>query len=253
MSIVTISDVHIKTNNDEGAILLDKFFSHKLVKEAEEIYFLGDIFDLMIGPHEIYYEKYNIFFDNVKRSILNGQTVFYIEGNHDFHLKKLFKNFIKLNELDSRKFIFSRKAIVKTIYEKKIFLSHGDDIELGNPNYKLYKKIITSQPLGILANYLLPYRLLNWIGETASKKSRSYNKEKYEEIPSAMLEVQKSFQQAASKVSTQYDLDYLVCGHSHVEEKYYINNTSIYLNNGYVQMSKKFIYINNEGAKLVDL
>ena len=55
MSFVSISDVHIKDIGDENWLILESFLDHPLTKQAKTIYFLGDIFDLLVGSYEEYY------------------------------------------------------------------------------------------------------------------------------------------------------------------------------------------------------
>ena len=66
MKIVSISDVHIKTTDDERAQILTSFLSSQDAKEADEIILLGDIFDLMVGNKFQYVDKYSEIFNRLE-------------------------------------------------------------------------------------------------------------------------------------------------------------------------------------------
>ncbi len=79
MKFVAISDVHIKHSQDDASRLLVKFLNHSEVKNSEKIFLLGDIFDLMCGPHEEYFERFNDVFSAIESHISAGREVHYSE------------------------------------------------------------------------------------------------------------------------------------------------------------------------------
>jgi UDP-2,3-diacylglucosamine hydrolase len=87
MSLVMISDIHVKNEKDENYEILCRFLTHPQVQKSDYIFLLGDIFDLMCGDHEQYFQKYKFFFDQLKNLLKQRKTIYYIEGNHDFHLQ----------------------------------------------------------------------------------------------------------------------------------------------------------------------
>ena len=58
MKIVAISDVHVKVPHDDADHLLCRFLTNPIVTSADYILLLGDIFDLMCGPHKAYLENF---------------------------------------------------------------------------------------------------------------------------------------------------------------------------------------------------
>src|SRR5690606_2671583 len=110
MKISAISDVHVKDTNDKAHALLVDFFAHPLVQDSDYILLLGDIFDLMCGPHEEYLRKYQEIFSKMDELQKKGKKIFFFEGNHDVHLEKLFKKLWKNGEI-----IISQDAIVEEI------------------------------------------------------------------------------------------------------------------------------------------
>ncbi len=132
---------------------------------------------------------------------------------------------------------------------KKIYFGHGDELERFNYSYQLYKSIIRSYPLKTLANWV-PYSVIEKVGTWMSKTSKGHNKKKYQ------------FQESSdTKASYRSHMDYwfkntswdmIVCGHSHVSD-HYQNNDKQYLNNGYAQHTKTFLYLNNFEPEFVAL
>ena len=94
MKMAIISDVHAKKSNLESYNFLLSFMKDKRVLDSESIFFLGDIFDLMVGNHIEYIDQYSDFFNALASLLKKKKKVFFFEGNHDFHLRRLFDFFL---------------------------------------------------------------------------------------------------------------------------------------------------------------
>lgn len=244
MKFAAISDVHVKIAGDQAEELLLAFLRHPDVQSSDVIFLLGDIFDLMIGPHIQYFVRFQPYFDEFKKLLNEKKQICYVEGNHDFHIKNLYKKFFEVNsQLDSSLF----KIAPFFEYEdsgKKIYLCHGDDIELGNPGYKMFKALVTSVPLKFYANNLMPHFLIKSIGEYSAEASRKRNNKRYS-LDSDLTPVMNNFRTSAEVFKLKHHFDILVCGHSHVKDHYVSPNGFEYVNNGYAQHTKTFISIEN--------
>lgn len=241
MKIATISDVHVKKAGDEAEKLLLRFLEHPLVLQADYVALLGDIFDLMCGPHSIYFEQFEAVFQQIDKLQANGVKIIYVEGNHDVHLKKLFSQKWKNNEI-----LLTQTHVLLDDGKHRYYLSHGDDHEVDNLSYQRYKKMIFSWPLRFVANYLLPYRLLEFIGRKASQKSRKKGSKKFD----ASL-VQARFREGVETTNPQ--ANFIIGGHSHVKDDYVLPSGAIYLNNGYALKDRSFIYIDGHDYQFVSL
>jgi UDP-2,3-diacylglucosamine hydrolase len=200
MKLSIVSDVHVKEAGDQAEALLLSFLENPDVQSSDGIFLLGDIFDMMIGPHSQYFSRFHKYFNAIKFLLEQGKKIYYVEGNHDFHLRNLYNNFFRVNtQLDQSLFQMQSAFIIKD-GEKSIYLSHGDDIELGNPNYKIYKKIVTSHPLKLYANYLMPYFLITKIGESSSEKSRQRNNLRYSK-EAEITQIRENFRKSAPRVN----------------------------------------------------
>ncbi|MBY0416284.1 MAG: UDP-2,3-diacylglucosamine diphosphatase [Bdellovibrionales bacterium] len=242
MKFAAISDVHVKVAGDPAENLLITFLRNPDVQHSDVIFLLGDIFDLMIGPHSQYFTRFQTYFDEIKKLIRNGKRICYVEGNHDFHLRELYKKFFKVNsDLDSSLFQMAPYFEFEN-GGKKVYLAHGDDIELNNPNYKLFKSIVTSPPLRYYANNLMPHFLIKSIGEYSSEKSRKRNNKRYK-IEADLTPVRDNFRKSSESFFKSHPFEILVLGHSHVKDQYQSDLGFEYVNNGYAQHTKTYISI----------
>ena len=79
MKFAAISDVHIKRAGDPAEVLLLAFLRNPDVQSSDVIFLLGDIFDLMIGPHTQYFVRYQAYFDEIKKLIKEYATLVFDE------------------------------------------------------------------------------------------------------------------------------------------------------------------------------
>ncbi len=244
MKFSIISDVHVKKSGDPAEELLLTFLRKEDVRSSDTIFLLGDIFDLMIGPHSQYFSRFQNFFNELENLIKNKIKVCYVEGNHDFHIKRLYDLFFKVHShLDHSNF---KMAPSFEVFDngKKIYLAHGDDIELNNPDYKLFKSIVTSKPVEIFANNLMPHFFIKSIGEYSSEQSRKRNNKRYN-LEADLAPVRENFRNSIEMFHKKNQSQLYVLGHSHVKDHYVSENGFEYVNNGYAQHTKSYISIEN--------
>lgn len=241
--IVAISDVHIKRPGDEADQLLNRFLSHPEVTSADYILLLGDIFDLMCGSHEEYIKLFQHHFEDLKKLGSSGKKVYFFEGNHDVHLQALFGKFFKKSEV-----ITSQIPVLEAIDGKIYYFSHGDEHELDNISYQKYIKIIRSAPLEFVANHLMPYKLLHFLGENASKFSRKKGSKSFN-----AESVRERFRKGVVE-NTHMETDFVIGGHSHVQDNFELpGRSAMYINNGFALKTKTFIHIHGHRAQFLSL
>lgn len=246
MKFVTISDVHIKEPGDQAETNFLKFLESDEVKDAKYIFLLGDIFDLLVGPGYKTEDRYEAVFKAIKSKIVAGKKIIQFEGNHDFHFKKFIDKLKVKWNVDGDAWEYKSEPSVYIFNEKRILFCHGDEIEVENPSYQTYRKWIRSFFIKFLANYIVPGRLVQAIGDNASKKSRERNNSRYSE-DIVDKEVRPRFRKAALLASKKYNADTVICGHSHCKDDY--DDEVRYLNNGYFPITKSYIYF--DGKQLI--
>lgn len=206
----------------EGAFILgDAHYSHKRPELLEfiraihskklqptQIIFMGDIFDALFGSISNTIEE-NEEILKLVQEIAQDIEIIYLEGNHDFNLKKVFTNM---------KIFTIYKQPVECFYDdKKIYLAHGDFES--NFGYRTYTWFIRNP-------FILP--VLNFLNNTFDNFVLK-NLDKYLGSKDDCKEF-KGFKEYISKrLENKYSCDYFIEGH------YHQNKTISY---------KDFIYIN---------
>ena len=132
------------------------------------------------------------------------------------------------------------------ILEKRVLLSHGDELNKEDTPYLKYKKFIKTPFWSFVANNLMPLTVLDFLGVKASKQSRKYGSRKFDE-----QEVRSKFR-AGLKDYSDLSLHVYIGGHSHVSDTFQIDNL-LYLNNGYPPKSNVFVVMDSSGARLEPL
>ena len=249
-SISLISDIHVKNPGDQAFERLTSFLRHPVVKSSRSIYLLGDIFDVMIGRHSEYIEMYEEYFGALGDLLREGKEIYYFQGNHDIHVELNYRTYFKKNSIPDENFIYQTRPLVKTLWGKKFFFAHGDEIEIGNWSYKIYKGVVNSGPIKFLVENILSYNTIHSIAERASRDSRKRSGRYGTDL------VREKFRQAAVRVGEK-GYDYIICGHSHIKDDYVHGDGAsrgfIYLNNGYVLNSNTFIHLGEGRHSFVDL
>ncbi len=242
MKVAAISDIHIKEPGDDADLLLQKFLDHPEVRSADYVMLLGDIFDLMCGPHEAYLRSFSHLFEKLKKLRDIGKKVYFFEGNHDVHLEKLFKKFWPREDVKPR-----QDPLVQEIDGKTYYFSHGDEHEVDNHAYQRYKTLILSPPLRFVANHVMPYSVLNFIGRRASRASRKKGSRTFD-----VEAVREKFRSGVLK-TTAGKYDFVLGGHSHVQDLHRYDTGTVYVNNGYALKSRTFILIDGHAARFQPL
>lgn len=239
--LVFISDVHIRKVDDENAKLFLQFLDHPLVTQAEKLYLLGDIFDLMVGSKKEYISEFEPIFLKIKQVAISGKQIHFVEGNHDFHVQKLFEEYFC-----HAHFTHHTKHFVEEYEGEKFLVCHGDEIELENPSYERYRKIIKSNLIKSLANGIVPHSFIKSVGERASHTSRKYSADYENEV------VREKYIRSARKACEDYGVRKTIFGHSHIVE--HIQEDSFeYINNGFFPSSKCFSVFEQGHFRSIDL
>ncbi len=241
MAFLTLSDVHIYSDHDPILDRLIEVFKWAHKQKLNQLFLLGDIFDLMVGEHREYLTNYQKFFEELRVLINAGTEVHFVEGNHDFHLRKIYQ------EIGAN---YHKKSYQLQVDGKKFYLAHGDEIQLENFDYLIMKKIINNPFCERLAG-VLPYSPLDKLGKNLSQASRKRNSTRYQEESSQ--KVKELFRKSVDAFSQKERFDYIILGHSHVLDEYQSPKGFTYFNNGYVKMTQKILLYQEGKFKFTDL
>jgi UDP-2,3-diacylglucosamine hydrolase len=240
----TLSDLHIKHDASEEAKFFERFVNESIDQNVDALFLLGDIFDLLIGSDSKMIDEYPRVFSSLKKALNKNIKVYFVEGNHDFHLDIFFKK--KFTDYYNKNLFYCTNAVMNVCGEDKILLCHGDDIEIDNLTYQLYRLFIRSNWIKFIANHLLNNNIINYIGKNASRKSRRYS-QNYN-VDQVKLKFRKS-----AEIQIQNGYNVIICGHSHVLDEYQNINGLKYYNNGYAPHYRKYIHYNEGIINFIEI
>ena len=182
---IFIADAHYPNHNKSLLDILVGLNSGKL--HCPQLILMGDIFDLLVGNSR--YLK-NLFKSEIELidELAKKIEVIYIEGNHDFNLKPLFKN-IKIFKIEQQPVAFKYNT-------KIVAISHGDRFEM-KLSYKVYTKLIRNPiVLKLLPEFIAKNKLASMRNKMICKKI-------------------KNFENLAKNIVKNYKADITIEGHYH--------------------------------------
>lgn len=201
-----VSDIHLKTAEERNGKILLRFLHYLRERNVAEVhlFLLGDIFDLWVGPHTYFAEKFKPLMEALKELRQAGAKITYIEGNHDVHVEGYFKK-----KLDIDVFV---EAQYYTFDGVRVRLEHGDLINRTDINYLKYRGIIRNPYIKPLGN-ILPGRFWDYLGNKASQKSRSRSTHYAQRNTIRLVEM---IHEHTRRVYTEQPFDMIISGHMHV-------------------------------------
>jgi UDP-2,3-diacylglucosamine hydrolase len=197
---------------------------------GDAVIFAGDVFDLVVGDSRFFRDKHHVFLDSVSRLLARKVRVFYIEGNHDFHLSGFMPRGVR----------FESEAVCVEVGTdgalRKLYVAHGDLVDQTDVGYLRLRAFFRSPPLRQLAR-VLPG---TWIDGIASKLSRSPERKERElpEFwePSRRNALRKVFREFAAGVHVR-GFDGVILGHCHDFD----SAGGYYFNMGYPPVHRQFL------------
>jgi UDP-2,3-diacylglucosamine hydrolase len=207
MKAYFISDVHIKVEAKEKGQKLISFLK-SLPADATHLILLGDIFDMWIGPHQYYADKFPNIIDELKKLKSRGVEIHYFEGNHDLHLKRYWQKQLGFR-VHVKEFYFNFDGLV-------VRAEHGDQMNPEDKGYKFLRGFLRCLPMKI-AIHIAPGQLINAIGDRSSKVSRVYSDRVDQEYKDKVVAMTHTH---AQKVFSEKPYDLLVSGHTHVDDDF---------------------------------
>jgi len=216
---IIVADAHYPNHQKEAFLSLLNSIKTKELK-IPQLILMGDIFDLLVGNSPYLKDRFKKEIELLD-SIAKEIEVIYLEGNHDFYLKPLFKN-IKVIPLQ-------KQPLLGKFNDKTIAISHGD-IFITPLNYKIYTKVIRNPLiLKILPDLIAKYKL-----KSMQKKS--------------LCKDIKNFKDIVKQKGKLYKSDIIIEGHFH---------QGVVLNNYYALPSfacnEKFAIVKNSKLEYQNL
>ncbi len=201
MTIFFISDLHLNEQFPDSCALFYKFFN-TLPEDTKAVYILGDLFEVWIDDR-----LNNTFLESIKnilKSAAEKFPVYFIRGNRDFLIGKLFAKQTNIKILPDIHKI--------SLYGHNVLLIHGDSLCSLDKKHIYFTKIIRN-PITVFIANLLPIKLKILI----ANKLRSISKNKYKNNDAAIYDV---CQDTVAQIMQQYSADIMIHGHTHKPNVY---------------------------------
>ncbi len=241
MKIVTISDIHIQGSDDPLYQALLSLMRTELIS-GDRFVLAGDIFDFLVGDQSTLNRRYTEFFNLIRELGRRGVHSTYIEGNHDFHLRGIFRDFSNVNVVPAEIEIKTR--------DHRIYIAHGDLVDRADRGYLALRALFRS-PITKFAAFALPARAVEWIGNTFSASSRERNprlpEDRGEQRLAELRKVYRGF--ARDKFEEGYRA--IILGHCHDldgAEFTAEGRTGQYLNVGFPRKHHQYVEFTDESG-----
>jgi len=217
-SAIFLADSHFNKKNQQFLQFLQKVKSRQI--ETTQLFFMGDMFDFISGESR-YFIKQNSKLIELINELSKDIEIVYLEGNHDYNLKRLFSN-IKVVKREKQPLIAKYK-------NKTVALSHGDNFI--NWHYNLYCKIIRNTLLLKFLNFIdINYFISLKIEESLLKKNICHKINNFESIVKRRVKF--------------YNSDIIIEGHYHQGDIYEQGNQT-YVNIPSLCCSSKYVRLND--------
>ena len=200
MRTIFLADAHLISPADRNYRLLLRFL-RELEGNTGTLYIMGDLFDFWLGFPANPFHQYDAVLDALSELVRSGCRLVYFEGNHDFHLGPIFSKRLGAE-------IHTSPAILP-LQGKRIFLCHGDQINLADRGYRLLRLLLHNR-LALAAVNHFPPSLATLIKERLQHSSRAGYQAKLEK-----WDYRRIIRDFAHNVRKQ-DCGGLVTGHFHL-------------------------------------
>jgi len=197
MTTLFVSDLHLEAERPDIADQFLKFLQTD-ASEADDLYILGDLFEVWVGDDDA-----NAHYVTIKRALRklvdSGIPVFFMHGNRDFMIGQKFANETGVRILED-----PHKVLM---YGQHALLSHGDALCTDDVQYQRIRKM-TRDPDWQATILARPLKDRLRMAEEARRQS-------LEQTINLSMEIMDVNQDAVKKIIQSYKVDILLHGHTH--------------------------------------
>jgi UDP-2,3-diacylglucosamine hydrolase len=236
VTFLAVSDLHIWGADDPLyrsllALLRDR------AKAGDTLVLAGDLFDLFVGSKRTFLERYREFLDEVANACARGVQIHYIEGNHDFLMKRAFRHIPK-------GFAIHAQEVALELAGRRFFVAHGDLVDRRDYGYRALRLFFRSPFIRAFVA-VAPSSWIDRIGQASSHASREAKTtllpaQMPQEKLGALRKLYRNF--AAERLAEAFD--FVVLGHCHdLDEKEFVIDArrGQYINIGYPRTHGSFL------------
>ena len=196
MKAIFLADAHLRQPNDHNYRQLLDFLDQQ--QDLDGLFLLGDIFEFWLGYKHVAFTAYIPVLEKFQKLAVNGTKIYYVEGNHDFHVGPYFTETLGCTVIPDQQ---------RVEWDgKQLLLCHGDLLN-PNPNYQRLRSIWRCGLVRFLTKIVHPDPV--WaFGIWLSNLSKNKHPKTHDWDPSPLLVpfAEKQFSTGA---------DVVFCGHFH--------------------------------------
>jgi UDP-2,3-diacylglucosamine hydrolase len=202
-----VSDLHILSAEDVRYARFLKFLEDRLQDGTTHLFLVGDVFDLWVGGHDYFSQRYSAVVDVIRKIVEKKIEVHYFEGNHDLHLSDFWQDELGVHvHRDFKMFHFG---------SFRVRVEHGDEMNPEDTGYLILRKALRTAPVEWLAS-ALPGDVIQKIGNSMSRSSRKWTSSTFKRLNENAI--RKMIRTHAAAVYESEPFDLLVTGHVHVRD-----------------------------------
>lgn len=199
MKTLFLADAHLKNPRDRNYRALLEFLEEQM-QEVDKLVLLGDIFEFWVGYRHTVFANYVPLLDMLTRYRTKGVEIFYVEGNHDFHLGPYFEDHLEARVLPDGGGI--------RLDDRNVCIVHGDLANPADRGYRMLRKVLRSRLMRRLLR-IVPPDLAWYVAFRASRQSQKTRQDKTRQWPARdiLLEYARNLHREGYEV--------IVAGHFH--------------------------------------
>jgi UDP-2,3-diacylglucosamine hydrolase len=201
-----LSDIHLSDSTSEDAQVLLRLLENLPAEGATHLFLVGDIFDLWVGSHDYFRDKFAPIVEAIRKLVQQGVEVHFFEGNHDFHLSRFWSEEVGA--------IVHSDAEIFDLAGQTVRIEHGDLINPQDHGYLFLRWLLRTPVLRFLS-VNLPASMVRSIGERSSQASRHYTSTA-KELP--VEKIKSLIRSYAENVFRDDPFDLIISGHVHVHD-----------------------------------
>ena len=225
MKRILLSDAHLIGLDDPNLFILSDFLNQL---EADEVYFLGDMFHFFWGFEGYRDPNFEPLWDALEGLKTRNCRLHWVRGNHDFHLGGFVEKSLGVAVQDSFSLDFGGHSVL---------LVHGDEAD-DSRGYRLLRRLVRGGAFARVMNGLGP-RGSRWVGLQLAGRFH------HDEAPNTPL-LRAQAQWAEERF--REGLHLVVLGHSHAPGVHRLNGGTL-VNLGDFSVAHTYLEL-NETLKL---
>lgn len=165
MRAIFIADAHLGRPTDANYQLLLRFLA-ELPGTIDLLVIAGDFFEFWLGNAAEPFPHYRPVLESLAAITGSGTKLVFIEGNHDFHLKRYFRETFNAD-------VHPDQALL-TLDNRRLLVCHGDLLNPADYGYRLLR-LLFRNPFTYLLSCVLPSAVPAWIADRLGRHSKEHH------------------------------------------------------------------------------